>query len=395
MNELSQQSGRPQNAGAKLDEDALLRSALQDSGGLLTNTLREDDRRRRRRRLFVFSLVGGGTVMGSLLLAFAAGLLTLSPPPPAQAEVDKDAWVKRITGLRDHMQTAFGVGPDLTLLDPDQGLEIVRTAWPRVTRVEVKTGLLKTFAFSKGLPAKHPKVLQVLDLGMNDKNPKVREYAAGYVEEYAGKNFKSDPKGYAAWYTANRDKDPNELLKVAAAGAKPDAVQDDAANQTTASGENAPVAPNALNARGWKQFFSGDYEAAEKTFRQILKVNPNHPAAMNGLGFCLLNQGNPSEAQPYFEKLLKKNPDAAGALNGLARSLNDQGKTDEAIKIWEHAYKLDPAPNDIAAGLSQAYVEKREFAKAIPILEELIKANPENKELQSTLETARKGTQSK
>ena len=97
------------------------------------------------------------TAMGML-----AGWLTVAAPPPVEskppaaasaARADENkAWVERLTGLRDHMHTAFGVGPDLTLLDPDQGVEIVREAWPQITRPEVKTGLLKTFDFSKGVP---------------------------------------------------------------------------------------------------------------------------------------------------------------------------------------------------------------------------------------------------
>src|SRR6476620_8673402 len=262
----------------RADEDALLETVLQDSDHLLRDSLREDDRRRRvRHRIVVASIFGGILVMGTVLIAALAGWVTLfTPPPTTQAEVDRENWVKRIVGLRDHMQTAFGVGPDLTLLDPDQGLEIVREAWPKVTRMDVKTGLLKTFAFSKGLPAKHSKVLQVLDLGMNDKSPKVREYAASYVAEYSGQKFSSDPKGYKEWYTQNKDKDPNELLKLAKANDKADQVAEQDTEQEASSG-GGKVDLVALNAKGWKQFFSGEYKPAEKNFRQILKSNPNHP----------------------------------------------------------------------------------------------------------------------
>src|SRR4051812_8130417 len=137
------------------DEDALLETVLHGSDHLLRDSLREDDRRRRVRRRIVVALFGGVVVMGTVLIVALAGWLTLfTPPPSPQVETDKEAWVKRIVGLRDHMHTAFGVGPDLTLLDPDQGVAIVREAWPKVTRFEVKTGLLKTFAFSKALPGK-------------------------------------------------------------------------------------------------------------------------------------------------------------------------------------------------------------------------------------------------
>lgn len=111
------------------------------------------------------------------------------------------AWVERLVSLRDHMHTAFGVGPELTLLAPDEGLAIVREAWPRIKVQEVKTGLLKAFAFSKALaPRKHPRVLAVLHLGMTDPDPEVRRYASSYVSDFCGAGVASDPDQYQAWY---------------------------------------------------------------------------------------------------------------------------------------------------------------------------------------------------
>jgi tetratricopeptide (TPR) repeat protein len=292
------------------------------------------------------------------------------------------------------MQTAFGLGPDLTLLDPDQGLEIVRAAWPKVKQMEVKTGLLKTFAFSKALPSKHPKVLQVLDLGMNDKNSKVREYAAGYVEEYAGKNFKNDPKGYAAWYSANSDKDPNELLKTAEINGK----SLGPAERSASKGDQPSLGGNLavkLNQQGWQQFFAGDYPAAEETFRKILRMTPDYPAAMNGLGFALLNQGQIEEAKPLFEKYLVKQPNAAGPMNGLARCLKEEGKADDAIALWEKMCKQDPGVNAGTTALATTYSERKEFGKALPYFEKLVKAEPENEEFKKGLEAAQKGLQTK
>jgi pentatricopeptide repeat protein len=377
------------------DEEALLETVLHGSDRLLRDSLREDDRRRRVRRRIVVSLIGGVLVMGTFLIAALAGWLTLfTPPPVSQADVDKEVWVKRIVGLTDHMQTAFGVGPELTQLEPDHGVAIVREAWPKVKEFQVKTGLLKAFEFSKALPAKHAKVLQVLDLGMHDKDPKVRDYAASYVEEYAGKNFASDPKGYATWYAANRDKDPNELLKLAKSNAKPDAKAAQDGNDTPA-GKAGPINTVALNTKGWKLFFSGDYESAEKIFRQILAKHPDYPPSMNGLGFCLLNQGQVDEAKPYFEKLLKKDPNGAGYLNGMARCLKEEGKIDEAIAVWEKMVKHSPGVNAGTTGLATSYLEKKEYAKAIPYFEQLVKAEPDNQEFKDGLEAAKKGIESK
>lgn len=125
------------------------------------------------------------------------------------------AWIERVTALRDHMHTAFAVGPELTLLEPDEGLAIVRSAWPQITVPEVKTGLLKAFTFSKALaPNKHPRLLQVLDLGMTDPNPKIRAYAATYLQEYAGEDFSGQPEQYAAWFRQHTGMTPEDVSRL-------------------------------------------------------------------------------------------------------------------------------------------------------------------------------------
>jgi hypothetical protein len=122
-------------------------------------------------------------------------------------------WVDRLAALREHMQTAFAVGAELTLLPPDEGLAIVREAWPRIEVQEVKTGLLKAFAFSKALrPRKHPRVLQVLHMGMTDEDPEVRRYAAGYMSEYAGEDA-GNPERYDAWYKLHAGMSAEEVLR--------------------------------------------------------------------------------------------------------------------------------------------------------------------------------------
>src|SRR6478736_4010127 len=75
MNRPLPEAGRDDSGRSLVDEDALLRSALQDSGGLLTSSLREEERRRRTRQMFVITLIGGGIVMGTVAIAAFAGWL--------------------------------------------------------------------------------------------------------------------------------------------------------------------------------------------------------------------------------------------------------------------------------------------------------------------------------
>ena len=108
---------------------------------------------------------------------------------PDFVSVDKKKWVKRLTGLKDHMHTAFGVGPELTLLPPKDGLAIVEEAWPKIKQKQVKTGILKAFSFGKALaPKKHPHLKEVLQLGIADEDEEIREYAKVYFDEHFGES---------------------------------------------------------------------------------------------------------------------------------------------------------------------------------------------------------------
>jgi Flp pilus assembly protein TadD len=381
------------------EEQALFETALADPDQLLRESLLFDERQRRRRRWMFVSLLIGGIAMFTTVMAVLAGWLTLAAPPPvesppaAQSSVAKaetaDAWVERLKGLRDHMHTAFGVGPDLTLLDPDQGVEIVRQAWPQLKEPDVKTGLLKTFAFSKALPNKHPKLFQVLDLGMNDSDPKIRAYAASYVSEYSGLDFTDDLPAYKAWYKKFGDKTPEEVLEIGTSGAASKSKTESKSNAVIDKGEQTEKLTDRLSAKGWQQFFGRDYRSAEATFREILAKDSEHLAAMNGLGFALLNQGKPKKARPHFERILALEPNSPGPLNGLARCLRDEGDLDGAIKIWERALKISPGPNDCSYSLGLAYVQKGQMSKAIPLLEMSQKANSDDPKIKQALEKAR------
>jgi tetratricopeptide (TPR) repeat protein len=281
------------------------------------------------------------------------------------------------------MHTAFGVGPDLTLLDPDEGLTIVRKAWPKIASVDVKTGILKTFAFSKALPDKHPKVLQVLDLGMRDKNPKVQAYAATYVQEYSGEDFAKNPKGYAAWYKTNRDKDPNELLK------SREGTADGVAKAPAASGTGDAVADaEALSQEGWRLWQSQQFADAATKFEEAVALDAENANSWNGLGWARFNSGDTDGGIEAFEKCVAIEPNHPAGLNGLGQAYLSQGNYDLAEKFLVKA-----APNAPAAwfGLSRLYMLTGKFDKAEKWITKALGTQPNDPELKKLLAAAKKG----
>jgi len=126
--------------------------------------------------------------------------------PAANTTPGLEDWVERLKGLEGHKAAAFKVGPELVRLDPDFGLRVVLAAWPDLTDIEVKRGLLKAFHF-----ARHTNIIKVLDLGVTDSEKKVRETALYYLSEYSLQKFSGNTRAYRRWYAEFSDKSLKEI----------------------------------------------------------------------------------------------------------------------------------------------------------------------------------------
>ena len=126
--------------------------------------------------------------------------------PAAETSHQLEDWVERLKGLEGHKAAAFRVGPELVRSEPDFGLRVVISAWPKMTDVEVKRGLLKSFHF-----ARHPNIIKVLHLGVTDSEKKVRETALNYLSEYSLQKFSGDTPAYRRWYAEFSDKSLEEI----------------------------------------------------------------------------------------------------------------------------------------------------------------------------------------
>ena len=67
------------------------------------------------------------------------------------------------------------------------------------------------------------------------------------------------------------------------------------------------------------------FPAAERRFRDALRINPDDPVALNNLGAALVQQGNAAAAVEVFEHALRVNSGDAFATAGLAQARRAQG----------------------------------------------------------------------
>jgi serine/threonine protein kinase/predicted esterase len=117
-------------------------------------------------------------------------------------------WVKQLCETQGHNPIAFGLGPNMLSEVPDRAVRITELAWPNLKDRYQKTAILKVFRV-----ADHEQVLRILNLGMMDDDPDVRNYASTYVSEYAFRSFEGEPEIYTRWYSEHKDLPLGEVFE--------------------------------------------------------------------------------------------------------------------------------------------------------------------------------------
>lgn len=100
----------------------------------------------------------------------------------------------------------------LAALPGSQGVEILARVYPAL-HTEVREQVAKPFVFDGG----RPDVLEVLELGVRDPEPSVRERAFQYLRRYAFVDLGFGESAAESWFAAWRDRPVDEVLRENAA----------------------------------------------------------------------------------------------------------------------------------------------------------------------------------
>jgi len=69
--------------------------------------------------------------------------------------------------------------------------------------------------------------------------------------------------------------------------------------------------------KGWKYYSNGDYEKAEKEYREAIRINPNLAVAHNKLGELLVDLRRYDEAEKELKEAIRINLNDVVAPNNL------------------------------------------------------------------------------
>lgn len=92
----------------------------------------------------------------------------------------------------------------------------------------------------------------------------------------------------------------------------------------------APVAA-ALDGRGCVAFLRGDWDRAERFFREAYMADEGYDEAAANLALVLDAQGKPEQAREWYTWYLSRHPEDAATRNNMAALEVDQGSDKELI----------------------------------------------------------------
>ncbi|MCX6922033.1 MAG: tetratricopeptide repeat protein [Verrucomicrobia bacterium] len=120
-----------------------------------------------------------------------------------------------------------------------------------------------------------------------------------------------------------------------------------------------PDSVEGLLKLGATQLRTREFTAAEKSFNEALRLNPQNPEILNWLGLARLQRGRASEATQYFESALKHPPLYRPALLNLA-IVSHQYLKDRQLALQKYREYLALKPPPAAAEVLSAVVRQLE-----------------------------------
>jgi predicted esterase len=383
------------------EEEARLEAAMQRGDELLVNSLRNEDRHRRRTiiRLAVVGvlMIAAGVALTQMAqrmrvqrqiadvqraqaVAVASQATPAAPLPapsslflPAPATQPTRDWATALAGLSDdNWRRAFALGTELARMAPEQSWPILEANWSKIPNFQARQQILKAFVFPGASGEPHPRVLDVMHLGMTDAQPQVRGWAIMYLRGLAFVDFAEDSAAYEAWRARSAGRAAADVAAEGAVAwaarlkeARGDAIKRQARLvrevrndlMRLPAARDAAVKAGALDvATRWLREHAGDDDVRDAGGELLVALKPDE-AYLKAVVLPMLDGANPTEVRRAAVQALGR-PDNRWAVDPLVAVLREVVTSKDKncrLLIWDVASALgdigDPRaiPDMIAA----------------------------------------------
>ena len=140
---------------------------------------------------------------------------------------------------------------------------------------------------------------------------------------------------------------------------------------------------SALFADALREFYAGNYETAENTFRQVLAKNEKNDAVYYMLARIRKEGKNYSGAEYYLKEALKLDKTNVWYKVELAEVYDLMEDYKNSTKLWEEICKLKPENEYYLFTLSEDYINLEEYTKVIEVYNKLEVLEGYNEEITS------------
>jgi predicted O-linked N-acetylglucosamine transferase (SPINDLY family) len=137
-----------------------------------------------------------------------------------------------------------------------------------------------------------------------------------------------------------------------------------------------PEHPAGLNLLGILLIRSGRFAEAEACIRQATLITPDSDATFSNYGLVLKSLDRPHEAFDAFSRALALNPHVAETWNNRGTVLNALGRYDEAILDFDQAMALKPGYAEASCNKGTPLVQRRRYAEALAAFDAALLLDP-------------------
>ncbi|MEA4867023.1 Beta-barrel assembly-enhancing protease [bioreactor metagenome] len=123
-----------------------------------------------------------------------------------------------------------------------------------------------------------------------------------------------------------------------------------------------------------RNYNSGNFEAADKLFREVTTADKENDASFFYLANIQLEWGNIDKATEYLTQAIKRDPGNSWYKQYLARLYTYSGKNDKAIKLYNELREEFPYKSELYDGLIELHIQAKDYSKAREVLEDIEKS---------------------
>jgi tetratricopeptide (TPR) repeat protein len=119
-------------------------------------------------------------------------------------------------------------------------------------------------------------------------------------------------------------------------------------------------------------------QAAKEEYRAALEINPKQASALYGLGNMLNFEGTYGEAERQYRRALEVRPEHVPTLLNLGGILVFQGQLEEAVSVFRKACEVEPEGFGPNRQLGQVLFRQNKFPEAIPHFRAALASRPDS-----------------